>query len=228
MSDDAKRAGANAESEPLNLRIPLALAEELRKFAKTLPIVSKHRIAVEALKLGFASIQADPSILLRGAVMPSTSAPATPAAPAPSPAVAAPAAPVAAPPVAPVVPVADPRQLPLLAPGAPVVATHTTADGSSVATNVGNDNGASPAASTPKPKRTRATSPAQGTDGPVIDLDALLTRHLAAIAAGRSERAITKAAGLSESTLTRWRNGHRGLTSDVAAKADAALRKLGF
>jgi hypothetical protein len=122
----------------------------------------------------------------------------------------------------------DPRQLPLLAPASPVVALHTTADGSSVATNVGNDNGASPAASTPKPKRTRATSPAQGTDGPVIDLDALLTRHLAAIAAGRSERAITKAAGLSESTLTRWRNGHRGLTSDVAAKADAALRKLGF
>ena len=177
MSDDAKRAGANAESEPLNLRIPLALAEELRKFAKTLPIVSKHRIAVEALKLGFASIQADPSILLRGAVMPSTSAPATPAAPAPSPAVAAPAAPVAAPPVAPVVPVADPRQLPLLAPGAPVVATHTSTSGLSVATVTGNDNGAAPAKPVEAPL-------------PDIDLDALKVRVRAAITAGRSERSI--------------------------------------
>ena len=161
------------------------------------------------------------SFILRAVALPSTSAPAAPAAPAPMRPVAAPVVPVEAPAV-------DPRQLPLLAPAAPVVALHNAANGASVATITGNDNGASPAASTPKPKRTRATSPAQGTDGPVIDLDALLTRHLAAIAAGRSERAITKAAGLSESTLTRWRNGHRGLTSDVAAKADAALRKLGF
>lgn len=248
---DAKRAGENAESKPLNLRLPHAVGDQLDALAASLPIVSRHRLAVEALRLGIAALMADPSILLRGAATPSTSAPATPGAPAPVRPVASPVVPVEASPATPGVealaaevararalpamlaaedramPV-DPRQLPLLAPAAPVVALHTTADGSSAATIIGNDNGVSPAASTPKPKRTRATSPAQGTDGPVIDLDALLTRHLAAIAAGRSERAITKAAGLSESTLTRWRNGHRGLTSDVAAKADAALRKLGF
>jgi hypothetical protein len=241
--NDAKRAGENAESKPFNLRLPHPVAAQLDALAASLPIVSKHRLAVEALRLGIAALVADPSILLRGASTPAQTAPAAPAAPAPSRPVASPATPGVAALAAeleraralPVVLAAedrampvDPRQLPLLAPASPVVALHTTADGSSVATNVGNDNGASPAASTPKPKRTRATSPAQGTDGPVIDLDALLTRHLAAIAAGRSERAITKAAGLSESTLTRWRNGHRGLTSDVAAKADAALRKLGF
>lgn len=221
---DTKRAGENAESKPLNLRLPHAIDAQLIALAASLPIVSKHRLAVEALRLGLAALAADPSILLRGAATPAQTAPAAPAAPAPSRPVASPAAPVEPPPVAPVAPAADPRQPALFAPAASVIVPHTSTSGLSIADIIGNDNAVSPAA----PKRTRATSPAQGTDGPTIDLDALLTRHLAAIAAGRSERTITKAAGLSESTLTRWRNGKRGLTSDVAAKADAALRKLGF
>ena len=224
MRDDAKRAGANAESEPLNLRIPLALAEELRRFAKTLPIVSKHRIAVEALKLGFASIQADPGILLRGAATPAQTAPAAPAAPSPVPVVASPAAPVAPPPVAPVVPVADSRQLPLLAAAAPM-ALSTAADGQlSVARPIGNDNGVSHA--TPKPKR--KMPPGVRADGSVVDLDQLRARLEAALADGQSGRSVARVAEVNDSGIVQWRNGTKGLGAVVAVKLDAALSKLGF
>ena len=208
MSDDAKRAGANAESEPLNLRIPLALAEELRRFAKTLPIVSKHRIAVEALKLGFASIQADPGILLRGAATPSPSAPATPAAPAPSR------------PVVVAAPAPDTRQLEL----APVVALHNAANGANVATVLANDNGVSPAT----PKRTREPSPARTINGPVVDLDALKVRLAAAGEARWTVKAIAKRAGVNDSGLIQWRKGASGLGPTVAGKLDATLTTLGF
>lgn len=71
---DAKRAGENAESKPLNLRLPHAVSDQLQALATSLPIVSKHRLAVEALRLGLAALAADPSILLRGASPPSTRA----------------------------------------------------------------------------------------------------------------------------------------------------------
>jgi hypothetical protein len=61
---DAKRAGENAESKPLNLRLPHAVSDQLQALATSLPIVSKHRLAVEALRLGLAALAADPSILL--------------------------------------------------------------------------------------------------------------------------------------------------------------------
>lgn len=80
---DAKRAGENAESKPLNLRLPHAVSDQLQALATSLPIVSKHRLAVEALRLGLAALAADPSILLRGASPPSTSSPAPSPAPAP-------------------------------------------------------------------------------------------------------------------------------------------------
>ena len=67
MSDD-KRAGENDKSKPLNLRLPHAVSDQLRDLAATLPIVTKHRLAVEALRLGLAALAADPSILLRGAL----------------------------------------------------------------------------------------------------------------------------------------------------------------
>ena len=223
MSDDAKRAGANAESEPLNLRIPLALAEELRRFAKTLPIVSKHRIAVEALKLGFASIQADPGILLRGAATPAQTAPAAPAAPSPVPVVASPAAPVAPPPVAPVVPVADSRQLPLLSP----VALHPAADGHlSVARPIGNDNGVSPA--TPKPKRSPATSPTAPLDAAAVGarLRALRDDEVARnVPKGKREWSLRTAgerAGVSAPTIDKLMKGET-VKPEYVAKVAAIL-----
>ena len=213
---DAKRAGENAESKPFNLRLPHPVAAQLDALAASLPIVSKHRLAVEALRLGIAALVADPSILLRGATTPSTSAPATPGAPAPSRPVASPVVTVAAPPVAPVVPVADSRQLPLLAPAAPVVALHNTPGGANVATRIGNDN------ATAQPKPVEAPLPD-------IDLDALKVRVRAAIAAKHSERSICTAAGLSESALNAWLNKPgRGLRQETARKVDPVLRGLGF
>lgn len=135
--NDAKRAGENAESKPLNLRLPHAVSDQLQALATSLPIVSKHRLAVEALRLGLAALSADPSILLRGASTPSTSAPAAPAAPAPSRPIVARVEAVEPPAAAPV----NPRQLPLLAP----VALHTSTSGASVATPTGNDNAEAPA-----------------------------------------------------------------------------------
>ena len=218
MSDDAKRAGANAESEPLNLRIPLALAEELRRFAKTLPIVSKHRIAVEALKLGFASIQADPGILLRGAATPAQTAPAAPAAPSPVPVVASPAAPVAPPPVAPVAPTVDSRQLPLLA---PVIVPHTSTSGQSITSAVGNDNGVSAAT----PKHTRAPS---RLDAAAVGkrLRALRDDEVArGIAKGSREwslRAVAVRAGVSADPVAKLINGET-VKPEMLAKVAAIL-----
>ena len=220
--NDAKRAGENAESKPFNLRLPHPVAAQLDALAASLPIVSKHRLAVEALRLGIAALMADPSILLRGATTPSTSAPATPGAPAPSPAVASPVVPVAAPPVAPVAPVADSRQLPLLAPVVPVT-LHTAADGHlSVATPTGNDNAREPA--TPKPERERArTRPVDA-----ATLDALKTRLADAVAAGQTVKSVAAVAGVNDSGLIQWRKGATGLGPTVAGKLDAALSKLGF
>ena len=96
-----KRVGENAESKPLNLRLPHAVGDQLDALAASLPIVSRHRLAVEALRLGIAALMADPSILLRGAATPSTSAPATPGAPAPVRPVASPVVPVEASPATP-------------------------------------------------------------------------------------------------------------------------------
>ena len=153
------------------------------------------------------------SFILRAVALPSTSAPATPGAPAPSPAVAAPVVPVEAPPATPVAPAVDPRQLPLLSP----VVLHTAADGHlSVARRIGNDNATSPA----QPKPVEAPLPD-------IDLDALKVRVRAAIAAKHSERSICTAAGLSESALNAWLNKPgRGLRQETARKVDPVLRKL--
>lgn len=158
---DAKRAGANAESTPLNLRLPHHLGAQLEALATDLPIVSKHRLAVEALRLGLATIAADPSILLRGASTPSPRAPAAPAAPA------------AARPVVVVAPAPDTRQLEL----APVVALHTTAGGASVATVTGNDN----AAPTAKAKRPRREAPAVVDDEAASQRAAMVTERLRAL-----------------------------------------------
>lgn len=149
---DTKRAGANAESTPLNLRLPHSLGAQLEALATDLPIVSKHRLAVEALRLGLATIAADPSILLRGASTPSPRAPAAPAAPA------------TVRPVVVVAPAPDTRQLEL----APVVALHTSPSGASVATPTGNDNAQEP--TTPKPKRTRRAAPVEAPE--LVDVEA--------------------------------------------------------
>ena len=213
--NDAKRAGENAESKPFNLRLPHAVSDRLEALATDLPIVSKHRLAVEALRLGLAIIEADPGILLRSAASPSTPRPATPGAPAPSRPVASPVVPVEASPVTPVAPAVDPRQLPLLSP----VVLHTAADGHlSVARRIGNDNATSPA----QPKPVEAPLPD-------IDLDALKVRVRAAIAAKHSERSICTAAGLSESALNAWLNKPgRGLRQETARKVDPVLRGLRF
>lgn len=205
--NDAKRAGENAESKPLNLRLPHAVSDQLQALADSLPIVSKHRLAVEALRLGLAALAADPSILLRGASTPSMSSPAPSPAPAPSRPVVARVEAVEAPAV-------DPRQLPLLAP----VALHTSTSGASVATPTGNDNAQEP--TTPKPKRTRA-------NGSTIDLDALKARLAAAVAAGHTVKAIARLASVNDSGLIQWRKGATNLGPTVAGKLDVALTTLG-
>jgi len=206
---DTPRAGANAESEPLNLRLPHAVGDQLDALAASLPIVSRHRLAVEALRLGIAALAADPSILLRGAATPSPSAPATPAAPAVVPVAASPVVPVATPPVA---------------PSAPVVVPHTSTSGLSVATVTGNDNAEAPA--TPKPKR--KMPPGVRADGSVVDLDQLRARLESAIAAGHSGRSVARVAEINDSGVVQWRNGTKGLGASSSAKLDAALSKLGF
>ena len=209
MSDDAKRAGENAESKPLNLRLPHAVSDQLRDLADSLPIVSKHRLAVEALRLGIAALMADPSILLRGAATPATIAPAAPAAPSPVPVVASPAAPVAPPPVAPVVPVADSRQLPLLTAAAPVVATHTSTSGLSVATVTGNDNGVLPAA----PKHTREPQPAAPLNAAAVGArlralrDDEIARGVAKTSREWSLRPVAARAGVSPDPVAKLING---------------------
>lgn len=141
-----KRVGENAESKPLNLRLPHAVGDQLDALAASLPIVSRHRLAVEALRLGIAALMADPSILLRGAATPSTSAPATPAAPAP----------------------ARPVVARVEAVEAPAVTLHNAANGASVATITGNDNAQEP--TTPKPKRTRRAAPVEASA--LVDVEA--------------------------------------------------------
>ena len=117
-------------------------------------------------------------------------------------------------------PPVDPRQLPLLAPVAPVVATHTSTRGLSVATITGNDNATSPA----KPERERArTRPVDA-----ATLDALKTRLADAVAAGQTVKSVAAVAGVNDSGLIQWRKGATGLGPTVAGKLDAALSKLGF
>ena len=218
MSDDAKRAGENAESKPLNLRLPHAVSDQLRDLADSLPIVSKHRLAVEALRLGIAALMADPSILLRGAATPATSAPAAPAAPSPVPVVASPAAPVAPPPVAPVAPAVDSRQLPLLA---PVIVPHTSTSGQSITSAVGNDNGVSAAT----PKHTRAPS---RLDAAAVGkrLRALRDDEVArGIAKGSREwslRAVAVRAGVSADPVAKLINGEP-VKPEMLAKVAAIL-----
>ena len=243
-----KRVGENAESKPLNLRLPHAVGDQLDALAASLPIVSRHRLAVEALRLGIAALMADPSILLRGAATPSTSAPATPGAPAPVRPVASPVVPVEASPATPGVealaaevararalpamlaaedraaPPVDPRQLPLLAPAAPTVVLHKSTSGLSIGSNVSNDNGVEPA--TPKPKRKMPSGVRD--DGSVVDLDQLRARLESALAAKHSGRSIAKVADLNDSGVVQWRNGTKGLGASSAVKLDAALSKLGF
>ena len=209
--NDAKRAGENAESKPLNLRLPHAVSDQLQALADSLPIVSKHRLAVEALRLGLAALAADPSILLRGASTPSTSSPAPSPAPAPSRPVVARVEAVEAPAV-------DSRQLPLLTPAAPAIALHNAANGANVATPTGNDNAQEP--TLPKPKRTRA-------NGSTIDLDALKARLAAAVAAGHAVKAIARLASVNDSGVIQWRKGATGLGPTVAGKLDVALTTLG-
>ena len=144
--NDAKRAGENAESKPLNLRLPHAVSDQLQALADSLPIVSKHRLAVEALRLGLAALAADPSILLRGASTPSTSSPAPSPAPAPS----------------------RPVVARVEAVEAPAVTLHNAANGASVATITGNDNAQEP--TIPKPKRTRRAAPVEASA--LVDVEA--------------------------------------------------------
>ena len=207
--NDAKRAGENAESKPFNLRLPHPVAAQLDALAASLPIVSKHRLAVEALRLGIAALMADPSILLRGATTPSTSAPATPGAPAPSPAVASPVVPVEASPATPAAPAVDSRQLPLLAPVAPVVATHTSTSGLSVATVTGNDNGVLPAA----PKHTREPQPAAPLNAAAVGArlralrDDEIARGVAKTSREWSLRPVAARAGVSPDPVAKLING---------------------
>lgn len=202
---DAKRAGENAESKPLNLRLPHAVSDQLQALADSLPIVSKHRLAVEALRLGLAALAADPSILLRGASPPSTSSPA----PSPAPA-----------PMRPIVSRVEAVEPPA---AAPVVALHKSTHGHSVATITGNDN----ATSTPKPKRTRGT--VKTADVNVVDLDALKVRLAAAVVAKHSLKELSRVGKFSDSSIVMWRNGKRAtIGPEVAAKLDAALTTLGF
>ena len=211
--NDAKRAGENAESKPLNLRLPHAVSDQLQALADSLPIVSKHRLAVEALRLGLATLAADPSILLRGTSTPSTSAPAAPA----------PSRPIVARVEAVEAPAVDPRQLPLLAPVTPVVALHTSTSGASVATIIGNDN----ATSTPKPKRTRRAAPVEAPE--LVDLDALKARLAAAVVAEHTLKALSREGKFSDSSIVMWRNGKRAsIGPEVAAKLDAVLTSHGF
>mgnify|MGYP000570722364 CR=1 FL=1 len=144
--NDAKRAGENAESKPLNLRLPHAVSDQLQALADSLPIVSNHRLAVEALRLGLAALAADPSILLRGASTPSTSSPAPSPAPAPS----------------------RPVVARVEAVEAPAVTLHNAANGASVATITGNDNAQEP--TIPKPKRTRRAAPVEAPE--LVDVEA--------------------------------------------------------
>lgn len=220
--NDAKRAGENAESKPLNLRLPHAVSDQLQALADSLPIVSKHRLAVEALRLGLAALAADPSILLRGASTPSTpstSAPAAPAAPAPMRPVVSRVEAVEPPAAAPV----DPRQLPLLAPVAPV-ALHRTADGSSVASRIGNDNAQEPTT----PKRTRRAAPVSSLD------TAAVAARLRAQGADEIARGVPKAdrqwsysrvaerVGLSKALIGKLGNGE-SVSSAAVAKVAAIL-----
>ena len=198
---DTKRAGANAESTPLNLRLPHSLGAQLEALATDLPIVSKHRLAVEALRLGLATIAADPSILLRGASTPSPRAPAAPAAPA------------TMRPVVVVAPAPDTRQLEL----APVVALHTSPSGASVATLTGNDNAASPA----KAKRTRREAPAVVDDEAASQRATMVAERLRALREAEaasgvplgselwSMRPIAKRAGTSTDPVAKLLKGKR-------------------
>lgn len=159
--------------------------------------------------------------LLGSIVTPSTSAPAAPAAPAPSRPVVARVEAVEPPAAAPV----DPRQLPLLAAAAPVVALHRTADGSSVASRIGNDNAEAP--TTPKPKRAR--SAVKTADVNVVDLDALKVRLAAAVVAGHTLKALSREGKFSDSSVVMWRNGRRAsIGPEVAAKLDAVVTSHGF
>ena len=65
VNDENKRAGANEESSPFNLRLPHKTRDKLNAVAAQLPILTMHRIAVAALDIGLAALAANPALILR-------------------------------------------------------------------------------------------------------------------------------------------------------------------
>ena len=173
--------------------------------------VDAERVRLAAIVPGSSIGMSDAvrSLILRALATPAQTAPAAPAAPAPMPVVASPAAPVAPPPVAPVVPVADSRQLPLLTAAAPVVATHTSTSGLSVATVTGNDNGVLPAA----PKHTREPQPAAPLNAAAVGArlralrDDEIARGVAKTSREWSLRPVAARAGVSPDPVAKLING---------------------
>lgn len=70
VNNENKRAGANEESSPFNLRLPHATRDALDAVAAQLPILSKHRIAVAALDIGLAALASNPAMVLSVEVAP--------------------------------------------------------------------------------------------------------------------------------------------------------------
>jgi len=97
----------------------------------------------------------------------------------------------------------------------PATVLHTAANGASVATRVGNDNGAA------GPRRGGAVTP--------TELDALAARLDVANAAGHTDGALAVGAGLDRTVLNAWRTGRRtGVRSATIAAVRAHLATLGF
>lgn len=100
----------------------------------------------------------------------------------------------------------------------PATVLHTAANGASVATRVGNDNGG---AALPRPRRGGAATP--------TELEALAARLDAANAAGHSDGALALGAGLDRTVLKAWRGGRRtGIRGATIAAVGAHLAALGF
>jgi len=95
---------------------------------------------------------------------------------------------------------------------APVVALHNAANGANVATVLANDNGVSPATSTPKPKRAPATSPASPLDAAAV-VARIRTLRDAEIADGAvrdsqwSTRPVAQRAGVSPALVGKLMKG---------------------
>lgn len=114
MTQKPATVGSNARSTPLNLRAPHDLVARLDTLAGALPLgLSRHHLAVVALRLGVEAVERDPALLLGGLTPKAAPAPAPPAAPAPAREKrAAPSRSSA--PSSPELPPVDPRQLALV------------------------------------------------------------------------------------------------------------------